>query len=132
MCSPSVLLPLVILDSVATPLDRNVDILDNQIIQNVSTYLVKLAGEDWLLREAKKEVLSYETPENPIQVAGIEREMLDARTSWFCCSHCCESQCESVQQGEDTTQTTSRCSPAVHQVLVSAAICVWLLWAVGV
>lgn len=125
------LLPLVILDSVATPLARNVDISDNQIIPNVSTYLVTLAGEAWFLMEAKKEVLSYETPENPAQMPGIEREMLDAGTSWFCCSHSSESQCESVQQWEDTTQTTSSPSPAglcyEHQILVSAAICECLL-----
>lgn len=129
------LLPLVILDSVATPPDRKVDISDNKIIQNVSTYLVKLVREAWFLMEAKKEVLSYKTPEKPVQVAGIEREMLDAGTSWFCGSHSCESQYESAQPWQDTTQTTSSCLVAGHcqqQVLVSAAIGEWLLWAAGV
>lgn len=77
--------------SIATPLARTVDISDNQIIPNVTTYLVKLAGEAWFVMEAKKEVLSYETPENSAQVAGIEGELLDDGTSSFCCSHSYES-----------------------------------------
>ncbi|TRZ24811.1 hypothetical protein HGM15179_002309, partial [Zosterops borbonicus] len=83
--------------SIATPLARTVDISDNQIIPNVTTYLVKLAGEAWFVMEAKKEVLSYETPENSAQVAGIEGELLDDGTSSFCCSHSYESQCEQPQ-----------------------------------